>query len=201
MAAMAAVLCNAAIIAALWLDLGGTERSGSRADEIKTFALPVAAAPDPPGPRPARRKSLPASPALPPSSAVPAPAQLAAPAPDHPRAIAALPDLPVAPAPSPPVAAREDAPANSAWNAYQAMVWARIAARKPRGINLPGEVLLAFTLDTEGRLVTAEIMRSGGNAQLDRLALRTLANATPFPTPPPAVRDGPLTFTIRFGFR
>ncbi len=112
-----------------------------------------------------------------------------------------LPRLPGAPAPSPPVEEREDAQANSAWNDYQAKVWARIAARKPRGIHLPGEVLLAFTLDPEGRLVSADILRSGGNSQLDRLALRTLANAAPFPPPPPAVGDRPLTFTIRFGFR
>lgn len=60
---------------------------------------------------------------------------------------------------------------------------------------------MAFTLHSDGRLIAVEILRSGGNLQLDRLALRTLTGSSPFPPPPPTVRDRPLRFTIRFGFR
>lgn len=201
MAALAAVLCNAAILAALWLDLRGTERVGRSTDEIKTFALPVAAATETPDVRPTQRKGTPASPAPDSSLAFPAPTSIATLVADTPRTLPALPDLPVAIVPPREIEESENAQADAAWADYQAKVWAWIAARKPRGIHLPGEVLLAFTLDTEGRLVTAEIMRPGGNVQLDRLALRTLANAAPFPPPPPAVGNRPLRFTIRFGFR
>lgn len=204
--ALAALLCNAIILAALRHDFDWIGQTGGNRtiEEMKSFALPAPELHQPPDPpRRERRPISTLSPARPSAmtparpAAAPAPAPISVPAVESVRT--AAPNPPSAPAES--ALRAEDRQTDAAWDAYQAKIWARIAARRPQGIHLPGEVLIAFTLDTDGRLVSAGILRSGGNAQLDRLALRTLTDSSPFPPPPPAVRDRPLRFTIRFGFR
>lgn len=200
--ALAALLCNALILAALWHDFDWMEQpgpDGSR-EEMKTFALSAPMTqrtPDPPSHK--RRAPSPAHPPAarttpPPTASTP----VAIPVPQAAGGRADAPDP--SPAPSASSPDTEDRQTDAAWDAYQATIWGRIAARKPQGIHLPGEVTVAFTLDTDGRLVSAGILRSGGTALLDRLALRTLHDSSPFPPPPPAVRDRPLRFVIRFGF-
>lgn len=104
-----------------------------------------------------------------------------------------------APRPSPPLV-RSQQTADTAWNSYQLLLWRQVLARRPDGLHLSGEATLRFTLDMNGALIDADIARSSGNRMLDRLALRTLRNAAPFPTPPEEIRDRILTFTIRFQF-
>lgn len=85
-------------------------------------------------------------------------------------------------------------------DAYSQQLWTIIAARRPPGIHLDGEVGIAFDLDPDGRLQSAMIVQSSGDPMMDRLALGTVRRAAPFPKPP--VRDHTmLTFIIRFRFR
>jgi protein TonB len=88
----------------------------------------------------------------------------------------------------------------SALEAYQRQLWARIVARKPSGIHLAGVATVRFSVRDDGALIDVELAASSGNAALDRLALRTVRNAAPFPAPPMGVERDQLDFTIPFSF-
>ncbi|AMK16611.1 TonB family protein [Sphingobium sp. MI1205] len=98
-----------------------------------------------------------------------------------------------------PVQAPDDKKA-SALAAYQSQIWARIAARKPVGLHLSGVAMVRFVVGREGELVSVELSSSSGNTALDRLALRTVRNASPFAAPPMYVERDQLIFTIPFSF-
>lgn len=83
---------------------------------------------------------------------------------------------------------------------YRQRLWTAIAAARPPGIHLAGEALVSFTLDPAGQLLSVEISRSSGNALLDKLALRCVRGAAPFPPPPPALSTQGLRFSIAFQF-
>ena len=106
------------------------------------------------------------------------------------------------PAPEPEVAPpqAQDDKKQSALAADQRQLWARIAARKPAGIHLDGVATVRFIVGADGALIAVELAGSSGNAALDRLALRTVRNAAPFPTPPMGVESEQLVFTIPFSF-
>lgn len=84
--------------------------------------------------------------------------------------------------------------------AYQKTLWQWVAARRPQGIYLEGEATIAFTLDRTGRLVSASIAQSSGNKLLDRLALRTVRAAAPYPAPPTNLPEEALHFRLAFSF-
>ncbi len=96
--------------------------------------------------------------------------------------------------PPPPPAARgpERSASATADAAYVRMLWSRINARKPAGQDLVGKALVTFVLDGQGRLTAASIAQSSGQILLDKLALRALRDAAPFPPPPDAgaLQDG-----------
>lgn len=94
----------------------------------------------------------------------------------------------------------DDDKVDQALTLYQRALWDRIAARRPAGVHLSGVAMIGFTLSAEGSLISAELAASSGNAMLDRLALRTIRNASPFPPPPQSVAKDRLTFTIAFSF-
>ncbi len=203
-AGLAALLCNAALLGALVTDFSISWRPKIRkgGGELKMFTLPAPTAPKP-QPRAAQRSALPRpaapsairplTPVSPPVEAVPQPLPSAE----------AIETPSVAPPPSTAVVERKppkDDRADAAWNAYRMGVWAHIAAHKPSGMHMPGEAVLTFTLGHDGSLIDARIAQSSGNAMLDRLALRTMRAATPFPTPPELIRSRDLQFTIRFSF-
>lgn len=83
---------------------------------------------------------------------------------------------------------------------FQRQLWARIAARKPGGLHLSGIAMVRFVVGRDGELVSVELSSSSGNTALDRLALRTVRNASPFPAPPKSVERDQLVFTIPFSF-
>lgn len=85
-------------------------------------------------------------------------------------------------------------------NAYGRLVWARIAAHRPKGLRLAGHTEVSFTIESDGTLQATQIVRPSGNAELDRLALHTVHAAAPYPPPPPALGPQPLTFEISFAF-
>jgi periplasmic protein TonB len=66
-----------------------------------------------------------------------------------------------------------------------------------------GRVVVAFTLDTDGRVVNSKIVKSSGSPLLDQETLDLLARAQPFPVPPNGAggQDLFLQVPIAYGLR
>lgn len=124
--------------------------------------------------------------------------------------IASLP-LPVAPPPAlpavqaitPPPSPETPPPSNAdaIRDDYARRLWVWIAARRPQGLRLDGEAVVAFRVARDGTLSDIALARSSGSAPLDRLALRTVRFSAPVPTPPETLPDDALRFTLTFHFR
>lgn len=84
---------------------------------------------------------------------------------------------------------------------YAQRLWRHIAARRPSGTHIPGTAIVTFAMTSDGSLKALSLMRSSGNAMLDRLALRTVRAAAPFPVPPPELQGADMEFSLPFGFR
>lgn len=213
-ALLAVALLHAGIGAGLLLARGGDilRRAAVEPPAI-TFVdvarpAPSGEAPAEPARAPRQMTPLPVSPARPADveeNASPVPAGAAAEESSVTSAVpAATPALPVpavAPAPVPapppaPAAERADVA-----ESYRQRLWQHVAARRPQGLHLEGETVVAFTLDRAGRLLSLDIERSSGNRLLDRLALRTLRAAAPLPAPPAELPDNALRFSLAFSFR
>src|SRR3546814_3507058 len=89
---------------------------------------------------------------------------------------------------------------STARETYIRRLWAWIAARRPAGLHLEGEALISFSIGPRGDLRGLSLDRSSGNAQLDRLALRTVRLAAPFPRPPESLDAEELDFALPFHF-
>jgi periplasmic protein TonB len=63
------------------------------------------------------------------------------------------------------------------------------------------DIMVTFTLDRTGHVVSASIAKSSGDASFDRAALAMLRRADPVPAPPALVADEGLTFTLPVQFR
>lgn len=63
------------------------------------------------------------------------------------------------------------------------------------------EILVNFTLDRTGHVVSATVTKSSGNAAFDAAALAMMHRSDPVPPPPPLVADDGLTFTVPVVFR
>lgn len=207
-AALAAVTCNMALFGAFAAHFAGVDRVAAKdaGSALKLFS-PAAPAPQAaPAPEPPARAEL--RPVVDREAA----AERIDPVPPAATVRAAAGAMPVvAPmvaAPAPPVAPPPVAPAvegaaserDAAWAEYQRQVRARIAARRPAGLHMTGVATLRFTLDGAGRLATLDLAQGSGNAMLDRLALRTVRSASPFPPPPDGVARERLVFIIGFSF-
>lgn len=210
-AGLAAASCCLALLVALDANLSGLVSSVSRR-EVSSLTLftpspPLPAVP-PSRPREVSRPPAPRSgkaivsaeardqAAAPRPSPVGAPPSSAAPPTPMMPSIAgpSRTNIAVDPAPAP------DDKAESVLASYQAQLWARIAARKPKGLNLSGVAMVRFAVGRAGELISVELATSSGNAALDRLALRTVRNAGPFPPPPATVERDQLVFSIPFSF-
>src|SRR3546814_17480986 len=88
------------------------------------------------------------------------------------------------PLPAPALSPAASSTVSTARETYIRRLWAWIAARRPAGLHLEGEALISFSIGPRGDLRGLSLDRSSGNAQLDRLALRTVRLAAPFPRPP-----------------
>jgi TonB family protein len=78
------------------------------------------------------------------------------------------------------------APSVANASAYGAEVWAALRRHKPR-VRQTGSAAVTFGIDTSGALRHARVSQSSGNAYIDRMALKTVRNAAPFPSPPPGL--------------
>ncbi|MEZ5654880.1 MAG: TonB family protein [Sphingobium sp.] len=207
-AGLAALLCNAALLGALATDFSCSQqpRKPNSTSALKIFALPAPLAP------PVTLERTVAQPAIPHSQ----PARLNSHAPEivpvptpyvlHSAAYVAtaatLPDASVSePSPSIQEVKQSQQADDTIWAEYQKAIWAYIVAQKPAGLHMAGEAVLAFSLDRDGSLIAVRIVRPSGNTMLDRVALRSLRNAAPYPPPPEPIQARDLQFTIRFSFR
>ena len=102
--------------------------------------------------------------------------------------------------PAPVVAAERPQGEDDIAAAYAQRLWTHIRAHRPAGLQLQGTAEVAFRVDRKGSLVWARLIRSSGVALLDRLALRTVREASPFPAPPQQLSDARLEFTAPVNF-
>lgn len=84
---------------------------------------------------------------------------------------------------------------------YEVALWRKIDTNRPRGVNLSGSVLVVFKLSPDGELFFANISQTSGNVLLDKIALRSVRLAAPFPRPPKGIPDTALAFKISINFR
>ncbi len=88
---------------------------------------------------------------------------------------------------------------------YMEMVRLRIESRKKypesaRSSRIEGRVKVRFTVDPEGRVVGAEVMKGSGNQTLDDAALSTVKDASPLPKAPPGFFKGSFQMEIILAF-
>ncbi len=62
-------------------------------------------------------------------------------------------------------------------------------------------LVVSFTLDRSGRILSSSIVTSSGDPAFDEAALAMLKRSDPVPMPPPVIADDGLTFTLPVNFR
>jgi len=63
------------------------------------------------------------------------------------------------------------------------------------------EILVSFTLDRMGHVLSASIVKGSGDSAFDEAALAMVRKSDPVPMPPPLVADEGLNFTLPVIFR
>lgn len=99
---------------------------------------------------------------------------------------------------TPPSAARP-AP-DGARRGFLAALWRRIDANRPRGISMTGTTLVRFQLAADGTLLSVAVARTSGTILLDKIAVRSVRLAAPFPPAPEDLDGADLTFEIPIQF-
>ncbi|MBI2242080.1 MAG: energy transducer TonB [Magnetospirillum gryphiswaldense] len=166
-------------------------------------------APDVPKPQPAPPKKVQAPK---PKAVTPPPVKAVTPptpqptAPPQPQQSASAP-AETAPAPSEespaaPVRPVADPQAVSSW---QSRLLAHLERHKTypaqaQRQRLRGQVVVCFTMDRSGMILTQSVRDQSGHALLDRAALDMLARAQPLPAPPPQVEGALVTVTVPVKF-
>lgn len=89
----------------------------------------------------------------------------------------------------------------SALDLYRATLWRQIDAHRPRGITIRGTAVIRFRLSPDGAVIESTVSRTSGLIQLDKVALRAVRQAAPFPRAPTGIADTQLTFEIPINFR
>ncbi|MCB1477247.1 MAG: TonB family protein [Rhodobiaceae bacterium] len=95
---------------------------------------------------------------------------------------------------------------NAAVSNYNGLVWKRLnrALRRPPGTtHIEATVTVSFVIASSGQASAARVVKSSGNAVLDRAAIATVQRASPFPAiPAEAGRSTwPITVPIQFDRR
>lgn len=65
---------------------------------------------------------------------------------------------------------------------------------------LTGTVVIKFTVDQQGELLSREVTSSSGSKTLDEAAISSIEKASPFPPMPTGVSSGPLVVSVPFRF-
>jgi TonB family protein len=76
-----------------------------------------------------------------------------------------------------------------------------LLARQPRAVGPAGTATVTVAIDRSGDLRYARISDPSYNTALDAMALATVENAAPFPSPPEALSSEALSYSIQIGFR
>jgi protein TonB len=63
------------------------------------------------------------------------------------------------------------------------------------------DIVVRFDIDRAGHVLSAEILKSSGDAEFDSAAIAMLRRADPVPLPPPTVADQGLSFNLPVSFR
>ena len=63
-----------------------------------------------------------------------------------------------------------------------------------------GSVVVAFSVDRGGRVVSRHVVRSSGHASLDQEALATVDRSQPLPAPPSDIASADLKMTVPLNF-
>lgn len=98
------------------------------------------------------------------------------------------------------------APANpfaiSAWRneLLQRLLQAKRYPEEARDRDQQGVVQLRISLDRQGKLLSANLVKSSGFAVLDAAAVATIHRAEPFPEPPPQMPGNPIELTVPVHF-
>ncbi len=69
------------------------------------------------------------------------------------------------------------------------------AVRKPRGSD-GGEARVMFTLDANGRVLSAKLSKSSGDDKLDQAAFAAVERGAPYPAIPEGAGKSTWSFTI-----
>jgi len=153
-------------------------------------------------PAPTSDVALPLPPAPPPRA--PEPRKPAAPHLEHaaPGPVTAAPPK-FAPAPAP--ASSASAPSSDAVPSWQGQLLGRLERFKrypaqAQDRREQGVVYLRFSMDREGRVLSASIAKSSGHDDLDRETLALIHRAEPLPVPPPEVSGDPIDLTVPVQF-
>jgi len=64
-----------------------------------------------------------------------------------------------------------------------------------------GTVILAIKVDGNGQVLSASVSKSSGHNALDKQALKMVEKASPFPTPPSALRGDDFTISVPVAFK
>ncbi len=92
---------------------------------------------------------------------------------------------------------------SASWKA-KVVSWLRRHQRYPAGAKSQrqeGNVQVAFTIDAGGRVKSARISRSSGNADLDRAALDMVRRSSPVPAPPEGETTRSLVVPVAFNLK
>ncbi|MEQ1578343.1 MAG: TonB family protein [Hyphomicrobium sp.] len=72
---------------------------------------------------------------------------------------------------------------------------------RPKAGERTGQVLVRFTIDPSGEVVSREVAKSSGFKNIDEAALATIDRASPFPPVPAELASGPQVHTVPFKYR
>lgn len=120
------------------------------------------------------------------------------------------------PAPPPQMAATksaENGPQTAAPRASQAAAGAGVSParwqsrvnahlnRFKRRAKAAGSVAVQFVIDDSGRVMSASVSQSSGNAELDAAAVDLVRRASPVPAPPPSIAQARMSLAVPIQFR
>lgn len=204
-AGLALAVHGLALLAALAASQAVPDGGAGQRQRLTVFTTPAPAVP-PPERQPTRNGASPAlaSPA-PPAAVLPRVPPQASGRPPAPAREDASPaaGAEAAPLPPPTLSVPPEPPVQNedAFADYRQAVWRQVHAQRPRGGGQVATATVRFRLDPSGALLGAELAASCGDALLDRLALRAVRAAAPFPAAPAGVGAERLVFSVPIRFR
>lgn len=81
----------------------------------------------------------------------------------------------------------------------KALAWLNRHKRYPaaaRARKASGAAQVGFSIDPSGRVISARIARSSGDADLDKAAVDMVRRASPVPAPPPEIAKSRMSLTV-----